>query len=317
MDTWRIIKKNHILATIIVSFAVSAVVGAVFGYYGATLLSQNGSVPILRQLRLKTDNAATNVSDESRVIDVVKKATPAVVSIVATKDLTIVERQGTYNPFEEFCKDPFFRQFLGSQCDIKSQPPQTKTQKQQVAAGSGFIISSDGLILTNKHVIDVPGADFTVITNDNKKYQAKILAKNPIQDLAIVKINALGLSALLLGDSSKLQIGQTVIAIGNALGRFSNTVSKGVISGLSRSIVASEGTGQSEKLDQVIQTDAAINPGNSGGPLLNLAGEAVGLNTAIVQGAQNIGFAIPINQAKHDIDQVKEKSVQVKLEERK
>jgi S1-C subfamily serine protease len=224
---------------------------------------------------------------------------------VATKDLTVIERQGVYNPFEEFCKDPFFKQFLGSQCDVQSQPPKTRTEKQQVAAGSGFAISSDGLILTNKHVVNIDGASYTVITSDGKKYPAQVLAKDPLQDLAVVKIDALNLPALTVGDSSNLQIGQTVIAIGNALGQFSNSVSKGVISGLSRSITASEGGGQSEKLEEVIQTDAAINPGNSGGPLLNLSGQVIGVNTAIAQDAQNIGFAIPINQAKKDIAQVK------------
>lgn len=303
-DVVKTFKKNKILTNVVVSFAVSAVVGAVFGYWGATSLNQGMIAPLARLARpIVTE--VPSVFEEARVIAAVQKATPAVVSIVATKDLTIVERQGIFNPFEDFCKDPFFRQFLGSQCDVQSQPPITKKEKQQVAAGSGFIVSSDGLILTNKHVINVAEADFTVITNDNKKYPAKILAKDPVQDLALLKIEAFGLKSLPLADSSKLQIGQTVIAIGNALGEFTNSVSRGVISGLSRSITASEGGGRSERLEQVIQTDAAINPGNSGGPLLNLSAEVIGINTAIVQGAQNVGFAIPINQAKRDIQQVK------------
>ncbi|MBI2670155.1 MAG: trypsin-like peptidase domain-containing protein [Candidatus Yanofskybacteria bacterium] len=297
-------KKNKILTNIVVSFAVSAAVGAVFGYWGATSLNQNLVTPFARLIRPTTTETPA-ISDEARVIAAVQKAVPAVVSIVATKDLTVVERQGIFNPFENFCKDQFFRQFLGSQCDVQSQPPQTKTERQQVAAGSGFIISPDGLILTNKHVINIAEADFTVITSGNKKYPAKILAKDPVQDLALLKIDVPGLKSLPLADSDKLQIGQTVIAIGNALGEFSNSVSKGVISGLSRSIVASEGGGRTERLEQVIQTDAAINPGNSGGPLLNLSGEVIGINTAIAQGAQNVGFAIPINQAKRDIQQVK------------
>ncbi len=304
MGIINLLKKNSILFNVVISFVVSAIVGAAFGYYGAASLNEGFISPLLRLARpVKSEIPVTD--EEAKTISVINRAIPAVVSIVATKDLTVVEKQGVYNPFQDFCNDPFFKQFLGSQCDIQSQPPITKQQRQQVAAGSGFIISSDGLILTNKHVVSVAGADYTVITNDNKKYPATVLARDPVQDLALVKINAVGLSALTLGDSSKIQIGQTVIAIGNALGQFSNSVSKGVISGLSRSIVASEGSGQSEKLDQVIQTDAAINPGNSGGPLLNLAGEVVGLNSAIVEGAQNIGFAIPINQAKRDISQVR------------
>lgn len=307
MQIEEFLRKHSILITVVLSFVVSAAVGGVFGYYGSTLINQ-GFSPMLRQFvkpKLTEKPQVITTDEEQKTINVAKQASPAVVSIVATKDLTVIERGGIFNPFEEFCDDPFFRQFLGAQCDVRSQPPQTKKEKQQISAGSGFFINSDGLILTNKHVVNVNEADFTVITSDNKKYPAKILAKDPILDLAILKINATGLPSLPLGDSSKLQIGQTVIAIGNALGEFSNSVSRGVISGLSRSIVASEGGGRTERLNEVIQTDAAINPGNSGGPLLNLSGEVIGVNTAIVQGAQNVGFAIPINQAKRDIEQVK------------
>lgn len=299
MKNLKQIFKNRIITAVVVSAVVSAVVGGVFGYYGATFFNQD-AVPLIQHLTGAKSSTYQPVTDEeSKVVSAVKQASPAVVSIIATKDVAIVEQQ---NPFQQFCNDPFFRQFLGDQCNTPSQPP--KTQTQQVAAGSGFIIDASGLILTNKHVVNIDGASYTVITNDGKKYPAQVLARDPVQDLAVVKINASGLPALTVGDSGNLQIGQTVIAIGNALGQFSNSVSKGVISGLSRSITASEGSGSSETLSQVIQTDAAINPGNSGGPLLNLAGQVIGLNTAIVQGAQNIGFAIPINQAKRDISQV-------------
>jgi S1-C subfamily serine protease len=143
------------------------------------------------------------------------------------------------------------------------------------------------------------------LTNDGQKYPAKVLALDPVQDLAVIKIDKTNLPTLNLGDSDKIEIGQSVIAIGNALGEFRNTVSVGVISGLQRSIAASDGMDQSsEQLDNVIQTDAAINPGNSGGPLINLLGEVVGINVAVAQGAQNISFALPINIAKRDIDQV-------------
>lgn len=304
------LNEKNFLSILTVVVVISALVGGVFGYYGATL-SDNGT-PISQFLRSapvpggssKTDSGTPVTSDETAVINVVKKSTPAVVSIVATKDLAIVEQKG-FSPFQDFCHDPFFRQFLGNQCSQPSAPPSQRTQRQQVAAGTGFVISSEGLILTNKHVINISGANFTVITNDGKKYAATILAKDPVQDLAVLKISATGLPTLPLGDSSTLQIGQTVIAIGNALGQFSNTVSRGVISGLSRSIVASDSGGSSERLDQIIQTDAAINPGNSGGPLLNLQGQVVGIDMAVAENAQNIGFAIPINQAKKDIDQVK------------
>lgn len=308
MNILDFFKKNQLLTIVVVSFVVSAVVGGVFGYYAGVSVGLDGNASFLApfgRFKEKDGNTKLLASEETKIVEIVKQAIPAVVSIVATKDLTIVERRGVFNPFEEFCDDPFFRQFFGNQCDSRSQPPKSRTEKQQISAGSGFLISSDGLILTNKHVVDTLDADYIAITSDGKKHSAKILAKDPIQDLALLKITGVSYPSLLLGDSSKLQIGQTVVAIGNALGEFSNTVSRGVISGLSRSIVASE-RGRSEKLDQVIQTDAAINPGNSGGPLLSLYGEVIGVNTAIVQGAQNIGFAIPINQAKRDINQVKQ-----------
>jgi serine protease Do len=160
------------------------------------------------------------------------------------------------------------------------------------------------MIVTNKHVVADTKASYTVFTNDGKKYEATVLARDPAQDLAIIKIKASGLSTLELGDSDSVQLGQTSIAIGNALGEFRNTVSVGVISGLARTVVASGG-GQSERISGVLQTDSAINPGNSGGPLLNLRGQVIGINTAVASDAQNIGFAIPINRAKKDITSVK------------
>jgi serine protease Do len=246
----------------------------------------------------------SQTTQEEITINVVKSASPAVVSIVITKDVPIIEEY-YYNPFPEF----------GQQFQIP-QYRQKGTQKQEVGGGTGFIVSDDGMILTNKHVVLDTEADYTVLTNDGKSYPAKVLARDPVQDLAVIKIdqekivNSLGnftltkFSVVRLGDSDALQIGQTVIAIGNALGEFRNTVSVGVVSGLGRSITASGG-GLSETIEDVIQTDAAINQGNSGGPLLNLKGEVIGIDTAMVQGAQNIGFAIPINQVRKSIEQVK------------
>mgnify|MGYP001558818150 CR=1 FL=1 len=232
-------------------------------------------------------------SEEEAVIEAIDESSPAVVSIVATKDLPIFE-QIFIDPFEEF--------FGESSGFLVPRLQQKGFEKTEVSAGTGFLISSDGLILTNKHVIDVAGAEFTVILNEGKKFKAEIAAKDPVLDLALIKIDGQNLHFLKMGDSDKLRVGQTVIAIGNALGEFRNTVSRGVISGLSRSIVASSGN-TSQELSEVIQTDAAINKGNSGGPLLNLKGEVIGINTAIVLGAQNIGFAIPINQTRNLIGQ--------------
>jgi len=248
-------------------------------------------------------------SQEELIIKAVEKVSPAVVSIVITKDVPIIE-QYYYNPFQEF--EQFFEQGFEFQVP---QYRQKGTEKIEVGGGTGFIVSKDGLVLTNKHVALDTEADYTVFTNDGNKYAAKVLARDPLQDLAILKIeqekivdeqgtfSLKSFPKVQLGDSDKIRIAQTAIAIGNALGEFRNTVSIGVVSGLGRTITASGG-GLVETIEDVIQTDAAINLGNSGGPLLNLQGEVIGINTATVQEAQNIGFAIPINKAKRDIEQV-------------
>ncbi|NCN52879.1 trypsin-like serine protease, partial [Candidatus Wolfebacteria bacterium] len=177
----------------------------------------------------------------------------------------------------------------------------------EVGGGSGSIVDPNGIILTNKHVISDPHAEYAVLTNDGKKYKAEILARDPVDDIAILKIDAKKLPAIKLGNSHKINLGEEVIAIGNTLGVFKNTVSKGIISGLSRSITAkTEPDKPITELRGLIQVDAAINPGNSGGPLVNMNGEVIGVNTAIVSGAQNIGFAIPINTAKKDLKDVAE-----------
>ncbi len=245
------------------------------------------------------------VNYENAVVSAVEKTTPAVVSIVITKDVPIVE-SCPYNPFGNL--PPEFQQFFGSN-DMQFYAPcpdSGKTQKQEVGGGSGFIVSPDGLIVTNKHVVLDPSADYTVFTEDGKKYDAKVVSRDPSQDVALIKITPPdgGLPTVTLGDSDTLKLGQTAIAIGNALGEFQNSVSVGVISGLSRNITAGGEGNFTENINDVIQTDAAINAGNSGGPLLNLRGEVVGMNTAMAQDAQSIGFAIPINVVKRDIQSV-------------
>lgn len=249
-------------------------------------------------------------SQEEAIIKVVKEASPAVVSIVVTKDVPKLELyyEAPFKEFEQFFGQPFF----------EFQVPKYRekgTEKKEIGGGTGFIISKEGMILTNAHVVADKEADYTVLTNDGRKYPTKVLARDNLRDLAVMKIESeklideegkLTLRAfptLKLGDSVQLQIGQTVIAIGNALGEFRNTVSVGVISGLGRTITASGG-GMVETLEDVIQTDAAINKGNSGGPLFNLKGEVIGVNFAMAEAAENIGFAIPINSAKKDIEQV-------------
>ena len=241
-------------------------------------------------------------SQESFVVDAVKKASPAVVSIVLSKNVpkyeSYVDPNNRYNPFGDMFggMDFFFN---------VPQYRQNGTEKKEVGSGSGFFVSSDGLIVTNKHVVDQKDVEYTVFTNDGKKHSAKVLARDPVLDIALIKINGSNFSYLNLGNSDALQVGQSAIAIGNALGEFRNTVSVGVISGLARSITAGDSFGKSETLDKVIQTDAAINPGNSGGPLLNLSGQVIGVNVAIVQGSQNIGFSLPVNSIKGVIESVK------------
>ncbi len=265
-----------------------------------TTSSTNLITPEIKsQLKETKEPYSPTVDYEQAVVKAVENASPAVISIIISKDLPVIE-QCPYNPFSDL--PPDLQQLFGQQFEF-SQPCQKGTKKQEVGGGSGFIISSDGLIVTNKHVIFDEKAEYTVLTNEGKKYNAKVLARDPGKDLAIIKISASNLPIVHLGDSSSLKLGQTAIAIGNALGEFRNTVSVGVISGLARSIVASGG-GLSEKIEGLIQTDAAINQGNSGGPLLNLKGEVVGINVAMVSGAQNIGFAIPINQVKKAIESV-------------
>lgn len=240
---------------------------------------------------------------ESAVVAAVKRAAPAVVSITISENVPVLENCPV-NPFGNL--PPDFQQFFGGDFQgFTGQCATGKTQLQEVGGGSGFIISPDGLILTNKHVVSETNASYSVLTNDGKTYPATVLARDPSQDLAVVKISATGLPTVTLGDSDGVALGESAIAIGNALGQFSNTVSVGVISGLSRTVTASGPNGGDETIEGVMQTDAAINPGNSGGPLLNLRGEVVGINTAVASGAQGIGFAIPINRAKRDITSVK------------
>lgn len=243
-------------------------------------------------------------SQDSFVIDTVKKTNPAVVSIIISQEVpkyeTYIDPNTQINPFGDL-----FPGFPGFNFNIP-QYRQNGTEKKQIGGGSGFFASSDGLIVTNKHVVDQKNAEYTVFTNDGKKHTAKVVALDPVLDIALIKIEGSGFISLSLGNSDNLQVGQSVIAIGNALGEYRNTVSVGVVSGLSRSIVAGDNSGKSETLDHVIQTDAAINPGNSGGPLLNLRGEVVGVNVAVAQGSQSIGFALPINSIKGAVESVKQ-----------
>jgi S1-C subfamily serine protease len=164
--------------------------------------------------------------------------------------------------------------------------------------GSGFIVSANGLILTNNHVV-TGATSLTVVLYDNRSLTATVVSADSTHDLALVKVDATGLTPVTLGDSSSVQVGQLAIAIGSPLGTFTDSVTQGIVSGLNRSITVSDpSTRSQEDLSGLIQTDAAINPGNSGGPLLDASGSVIGIITASSSNAQDMGFAIPINQAK-------------------
>ncbi|MGF2037802.1 MAG: HhoA/HhoB/HtrA family serine endopeptidase [Nostoc sp. CmiVER01] len=213
--------------------------------------------------------------DPNFVVKVVQQVGPAVVRIDSSR--TITSRVP-----DEF-NDPFFRRFFGEGA------PQPRQQIER-GSGSGFIINSSGQIVTNSHVVD--GADrVTVTLKDGRTFDGKVLGEDPVTDVATIKIDANNLPTLSVGNSDALQPGQAVIAIGNPLG-LNNTVTSGIISATGRS---SSDIGASDKRVDYIQTDAAINPGNSGGPLLNARGQVIAMNTAIIRGAQGLGFAIPIN----------------------
>ena len=232
-----------------------------------------------------------NMPEKSPIIGIAKKVCPAVITIVVSKDLPKIEGL-------------FLLPYGGGVVVPKTK--MGKKEKVKIGGGSGFIISQDGLILTSQHVVSDPEAEYSIVLEPTKKYPAKILARDQMNDVAILKIKAKNLPNLELGDSGKIELGQTVIAIGNALGEFSDTISTGIVSGLSRYITAFGSLNrQAERLRGLIQTDAAINPGNSGGPLVDIEGKVIGINTAMILGAQNIGFAIPINCAKKDLGEVK------------
>jgi len=227
---------------------------------------------------------------EEAVIGAVDRATPSVVSIVVSRYVPVLERCPVTDPFF----GPGFRLYIP--CDLG------RTQRVEVGGGTGFFVSSDGLILTNKHVVADRNAEYIIFAGEDARHTARVVAVDDVEDLALLKIEGNNFPALPLGNSDTVRLGQTAIAIGNALGEYKNTVSKGVISGLDRTVQAHDPLGRTITIEGVFQTDAAINPGNSGGPLINLKGEVIGVNTAIARGAENIGFAIPINKARELIN---------------
>lgn len=297
---------------LIIALALGA--GAIAGILVQPLVSQYGklSVPVERLAgSLATSSAGTlretvYRDEETATIEVVEKVNPAVVSIAILQDVSQLRRprRAQTFPFDDF----FFGFPFELQLPEQGPPPRAEEREpdlRQVGGGSGFIIESDGLIVTNRHVVDSEQVKYKVILANGDEHEAKVLAKDPVLDVALLQIEVKDLPTLKLGDSDKLRLGQTVIAIGYALSEFGNTVTRGVVSGIGRRIEAGDGQGFSEVLEEAIQTDAAINPGNSGGPLLNLAGEVVGINTAVSSRGQSVGFAIPINNVKKTIESVR------------
>jgi serine protease Do len=248
--------------------AISLIAGIIGGVGGEYLINRYSPSSTLSN----TQKQQVVLQETSAVTNVVKKVSPSVVSI--TGDSTVTD---------------FFGQSAASQ-----------------TAGSGIILTANGLIMTNKHVVSDATATYTVFTSDGKEYKnAKVIATDPTNDVAFVQISATGLTPAVIGDSSGVVVGQQVVAIGNALGQYQNTATEGIVSGLGRPVQAgSQDSTSTESLSGLIQTDAAINPGNSGGPLVNLEGQVIGMNTAVAGNAQNIGFSIPTNELTSEIKSI-------------
>lgn len=232
---------------------------------------------------------------KSPIVEIAKKICPAVITIIASRDLPQID---------EFYFLPYKGEKVAFPKNVNSEKQMTK-----IGGGSGFIVSKDGYVLTCNHVVEDTDADYTVIIDQDRRYKAKVLSRDPLTDTAILKIeDDVAFPFLKMGDSDNVELGETVIAVGNPLGEFEDTLSAGIVSGLSRKITAYNGASTNSKatsLRGLIQTDAAINPGNSGGPLVNMDGEAIAINTAMIMGAENIGFALPINYIKEDLKEIK------------
>jgi serine protease Do len=267
------------------------------GRLASTTDNEQSQIASLQQFARKQGASVPVVAktQEQILTAVVAKVAPAVVSVVVSKAVP---------QLEVVYVDPFGG--TGDDSGIRIPVYRQKgTALEKVGAGSGFMVNRNGYIVTNKHVVADAQASYTVLLSNGNQQSATVLYRDPGNDMAVLKIAGQYASAIPLGDSSSLSLGQSVVAIGNALGEYNNSVSVGIISGLNRTIEAADQiTGQIEKLTGIIQTDAAINPGNSGGPLIDLNGNVVGINVATVQGSNNIGFAIPINSVKNTIQNI-------------
>ena len=284
--------------TIVLSVLGTLIVLGVLAYSFRAPLVEILVSAVETEIMAQIPDAPVVETSEEQVIAAIAAVNPAVVSVVITKDVPVFEQYyETVNPWGLFggFSVPRVRE--------------SGTEEREVGGGSGFLVSSDGLIITNRHVVDDELARYSVVLADGSVYGVEVVDRDPMLDIAVLQITELPdkkLPFVQFGDSDSLVLGQTVIAIGNALAEFQNSVSLGIVSGLGRSITANDQIGNSEQLNQVIQTDAAINPGNSGGPLLNLSGEVVGVNVATSQGADNIGFALPSQIVRQVVESVQE-----------
>ncbi|HTK60440.1 MAG TPA: trypsin-like peptidase domain-containing protein [Candidatus Baltobacteraceae bacterium] len=282
--------RRSMAYVIVASFLLGSFSGSAFGVLFA--VSLNSKYYPWREAPAAAAKVAPVSAEDRQVIEAVQKVAPSVVSIVISKDVSKMYNSTGVFPFE----------FFG----MPQAAPPAQGQKQHIGGGTGFVISSEGLILTNRHVVADAEAEYEVVMSDGRLLPAKVAAVDSVLDIAILKVEAQDLPVAPLGEAAKLETGETVIAIGNALSEYSNSVTKGVISGINRRVIAGDGFGDSEVIEEALQTDAAINPGNSGGPLINLRGEVVGVNTAVNRSGQSIGFAIPIDAVKVVIDSYRE-----------
>lgn len=273
-----------VIVTVIVSLAVSALaLGASLWWFTSTYHVTSITGTANKTLETQGHVETVGTTSEASIPDVVATALPAVASIVITAEVPLYEQYlAPVNPF-------------GSFWGGFSVPRQRQvgTEEREIGGGTGFFVTSEGHLITNRHVVDQTGVDYTVVTNDGTTYPVTVVARDPVLDIAVLQVEATEADfAHLPFAEAEPRLGEPVIAIGNALAEFPNSVSVGVVSGLSRNITARAGY-SFESLDGLIQTDAAINQGNSGGPLLNGSGEVVGVNVAVAGNSENIGFALP------------------------
>ena len=260
-------------------------------FLGGALSERIWGLPILKNISKQSYSGGELVTqkiltEENVVTSVAEKVSPAVVTVSYKRETPVME---------QYFLDPF-GMFGGRRAT-------GEVDTEQVDIGSGFIVDKSGLVVTNKHVVSAgTPSDYKIVLKDDSEHQVEKIWRDPVNDLAILKISGDEFDAIEMGDSDKIKVGNFVVAIGTALGEFRHTVTTGVVSGLGRGITAGNGFAGAEKLDNVIQTDAAINPGNSGGPLLNSVGQVIGVNVAVSQVANNIGFALPINVVKESLD---------------